>query len=175
MVAAPCQMQWGWGQRSQEAQVWLLQTQLSQMEWMCSQVATVSSVYTICNCRNCWFCHFRAPRMTLSSWKTGKCTYRSATANMIFVCPPVFFLHFLKKDINWVVFFFFTTPFFPVQTKSLDLCHPSSKNLWLTFIGKQAERQRYTCRVSCSIHVTFTVTHIKEERGGFSGESECQK
>lgn len=36
---------------SKEARFWLLQTQVSQMEWMCSQVATMSSVYTVCSCR----------------------------------------------------------------------------------------------------------------------------
>lgn len=70
MVAAPCQMQGGGGQKRQEARLWLLQTQLSQMEWMCSQVATVSSVYTICSCRSCWFCHCSTQRTRLSSRKT---------------------------------------------------------------------------------------------------------
>lgn len=68
MVAAPCQMQGGGGQKRQEARLWLLQTQLSQMEWM----ATVSSVYTICSCRSCWFCHFSAERTRLSSRKREK-------------------------------------------------------------------------------------------------------
>lgn len=36
---------------SKEARSWLLQTQVSQMEWMCSQVAAMSSVYTVCSCR----------------------------------------------------------------------------------------------------------------------------
>lgn len=46
-----------WGEdglKSQEGQVWLLQTQLSQMEWICSQVAVVGCVHTICSCRSCW-------------------------------------------------------------------------------------------------------------------------
>lgn len=79
MAAAPCQMQGGGGQKRQEARLWLLQTQLSQMEWMCSQVATVSSVYTICSCRSCWFCHFSAQRTRLSSRKTEKRSCPRAT------------------------------------------------------------------------------------------------
>lgn len=154
MVAAPCQMLWGWGQRSQEAQLWLLQTQLSQMEWMCSQVATVSSVYTICNCRNCWFCHFRAPRMMMIHPGKQESAPTRVLLQIWFFCVssslPSLFLKIYR----------------PVQSKSRDLCHPSSKNVWWTYTGNQAERQQYTCRVSCSIHVTFTATHTQRKREG---------
>lgn len=164
--AAKC---WGEdGHKSQEAQLWLLQTQLSQMGWICSQVATVSSVYTICSCGSSWF----GFKMAHHPGKQGS----AATGGLLqiwFVCVRCScsstFLAFLFGDV-WVILH---KPIFPVQSGSRDflLIHRTRETAFcknLTMSGRNTHVSHLMLH-SCHLH-----GHIQRKRRVFNGVSECQ-
>lgn len=145
------------GQKTQEAQVWLLQTQLSQMGWICSQVATVSGVYTICSCGGCWF----GFRMAHHPGKQGS----AATWGLLliwFVCVSAVLLprrfwrfYLVLSGLNC------TNPSFQSRVDHVTFSILLQETAFcknLTVSGR-----KHTRHISCSIHVTFTVTY--KERG----------
>lgn len=133
------------------------------MEWMCSQVATVSSVYTICGCRTCCFCHFSAQRTALSSRKTEKPSYLGATVSRLvrlFFFPIEFGL-------------FCTNP--SLQSREHDMTSSLPRQV-TTFgndlIANSGNAPRHVSR-SCSIQLP-SWSHTKGRRL-FNRGNECQK